>query len=215
MKDKVNTLNMFRSIISSQENDRRQLGVILHESVAQDLYAIRVSLQSYLLEHGSIAQIEEIKKMLNNTISEVQQVANLLLPTVLRDLGFSKAIEDLISQFKTQNLQFKVHIEKDSDNLNFDFQLYIYRLIHELIKVRKIVPEVDFMNLKIKILKDLLLIELIDNGKRDFQTETIGDCNDLKCIKNTVLLYDGAFEVITNKTGTKILITLNINQKYD
>lgn len=202
------TVSLYRSIINSQETDMLNLGNVLHENVAQELYAIRVSLQRFILTNGRTEEIDAIKKMLNATISEVQLIANHLLPTVLRDFGFAKAIDDLISQQKNKKIKFNNSTDRMVENLSIHYQFHLYRIIQEFLYDAAHHPEISIINIKIKITNTLVTVEISDNRELHDTSKYWERIDQFKSIKNSILYYDGAMDIHNHSKGMDLLVTL-------
>ncbi|MCI0919840.1 sensor histidine kinase [Sphingobacterium rhinopitheci] len=201
-------INLYKSIINSQEVDMLNLGHVLHENVAQELYAVRVSLQRYIIMHGRTDEIDAIKKMLNATISELQQIANQLLPTVLRDFGFARAIDDLISQKNNQKIKFKITTDRTVENLSIQYQFHLYRIIQEfLLNVSQHI-EISSISINIRIKNALVNVEISDNRAHSDNEQHWKSSSHFKNIEKSILYYDGMMDIRNNSKGMNLLITL-------
>lgn len=198
-------INLFKAIVNSQEIDMLNLANTLHENVAQELYAIRLLLQRFTLANGRIDEIDRVKKMLNTTISEVQEIANHLLPAVLRDLGFAKAINDLILQSKKKSIKFTITIDPKVESSPIQLQIHVYRIVQEFLQDISQYDEITEIYLKVRSTTIFLVLEIFDNRVSLDQDKLNKYVNT---IKNSILYYDGLIDVQNVNGGVKQLITL-------
>lgn len=214
-KEDTAALNQYRAIINSKEIDMLHLGNKLHENVAQELYAIRLLLQRFILINGKIEEIDTIKKMLNGIISEVQQIANHLLPTVLRDLGFTRAVDDLIVQSKSKSIKFNISIDAKIEGLSICFQNNVYQIIKEFLINIAYYQEISEINLKVKLYDSLVVIETRDNRLKGNSIDLQINNELVKIIKNSILYYDGLVDIQNHRNGMKLIITLKTEISND
>jgi len=204
-----------RLLLKTQEAEILKLGAVLHDSIAQELYAIRVSLQRFILNNGRTDEIEAIKKMLNATITDVQHLANHLFPTILRDFGLAKALDDLISQRKYKKEKIIIHIDRYVDKLSTVCHLHLYRIIKEYLYDVSLHTEISSVVIKMKIMKNNLIMEILDNRSHN-HIININDTQDqYKNIKSSILYFNGLMETQIQATGIKLVITLKIDIHND
>ena len=124
-----------RGVISAQEEERKRIARELHDSTSQSLTSLLVGLRN--LEeandlHTVRTRIEDIRKVVNNTLDEVHTLAWQLRPSVLDDLGLSAALGRYIDDY-----QLRYHIQVDFATRGLDERLPIaletslYRMVQE------------------------------------------------------------------------------------
>ncbi|HXF67690.1 MAG TPA: ATP-binding protein [Burkholderiales bacterium] len=78
-----------------QENERRTIARELHDEIGQALTAVKISLQSLLLEAGSAGsarRIEEGLRIVDRALEQVRSLSLDLRPSQLDDLGLTAAL---------------------------------------------------------------------------------------------------------------------------
>ncbi len=202
----------YRAIIETQEAERDFIGKSLHDSIAQELYAIRINLQRYIMEHGHEEYIMPIKKMLNDTIFNVQNISNDLLPAVLRDMGFQKAVDDMIFRLTRADVRFFVKIDEAVGKETREIQFCAYRVIQELFNNCLRHARAKRINLLVKVSEEALIITVEDNGQgfsRDIES-ALQMGTGLRNIRNRIALYAGTMDMLSSHKGSRIQVKLYI-----
>ena len=120
----------------SEERERRQIAADLHDSVGQilafsarELAALQKSASSETAE-----SLKEVWGQLEKAIHQTRTLTFDLSPSVLYDLGFEVAIEDLIEQFsKKQNIRYGFESCEEFKPLTYPMKILLYRSVRELL----------------------------------------------------------------------------------
>ena len=124
-------------LVQAQETERRALSRELHDEVGQSLSAVLIELRN--LSTGlalrspeqSQNQVEGIKNLVEGTIRVVRNMALLLRPSMLDDLGLVPALKWQAREVsKRTSLDVSVAAELP-DDLPDDFKTCIYRVVQE------------------------------------------------------------------------------------
>jgi len=125
-------------LVEAQENERRSISRELHDEVGQALTGVLVELAnlSTLIRIGEkpalSAKADEIKKQVENSISVVRNMALLLRPSMLDDLGLVPALQWQAREVsKRTGVWVKVAAEGVSEQLPEEHKTCIYRLVQE------------------------------------------------------------------------------------
>lgn len=126
---------MLQAALESQENERKRLAADLHDSIGVMLSTIRLSLSTLVRIEGVPPQpVEQIKTMLDDTITSARRLSRDLLPATLERFGLSNALKELCGQhtlvpgMSIQFLEKGTPYEKSQTD-----QLMIFRVAQELI----------------------------------------------------------------------------------
>ncbi len=125
-------------LVQAQETERRALSRELHDEVGQSLSAVLVELRnlnaglSTRSPEQSRAQVEEIKSLVESTVRVVRNMALLLRPSMLDDLGLVPALRWQAREIsKRTSMDVIVTAELSSDDLPDDYKTCIYRVVQE------------------------------------------------------------------------------------
>jgi len=125
-------------LVQAQETERRALSRELHDEVGQSLSAVLVELRN--LSGGldvrpseqSRHQVEIIKGLVESTVRVVRNMALLLRPSMLDDLGLVPALRWQAREVsKRTSMDVSVAAELPSDNLPDEYKTCIYRVVQE------------------------------------------------------------------------------------
>ena len=118
----------------AQEEERRRLARDLHDEVNQALTAILLRLEA--LSHDSppdrVDEVAELKRLVNQAMEELLNLARQLRPTALDDHGLMPAIETQLKRFAARTgVEVRVSTEGEADTLPDDVQTAVYRILQE------------------------------------------------------------------------------------
>ncbi len=108
-------------VLRAQEEERRRLARDLHDEVNQALTAILLRLEA--LAHDTppqrAAEVAELKKLVNQAMEELLNLARQLRPTALDDHGLTAAIDAQLKRFAARTgIEVRLHTEGDPDALD-------------------------------------------------------------------------------------------------
>jgi two-component system sensor histidine kinase UhpB len=118
----------------AQEEERRRLARDLHDEVNQALTAILLRLEA--LAHDSppdrVEELSELKRLVNQAMEELLNLARQLRPSALDDHGLMPAIETQLKRFASRTgVEVKLDRDGEPDTLAEDVQTAVYRILQE------------------------------------------------------------------------------------
>ena len=193
-----------RAAIEAQEKERYKISASLHDSVCQILYGIRFKLNHLQKNEATETSFSNINQLLDLAIKELRTISGELSPSILKDFGFTSGIKDMIQHL--ENAGFKVYskIDRQADNLSAETQLYIFRIIQELLNNSIKHSGASQANVTVKIDKTQIIIVVKDEGN-GFQTsidQALKEGSGLRAIKNRVSLLKGHLEIRNDQGAT-------------
>ncbi|ERJ57275.1 sensor histidine kinase [Sphingobacterium paucimobilis] len=204
--DKFDTL--YRSFFDMYESELAQIGLTLRDDVAQELYALRVSMQNFIISNGYEDEISALKKRLNDTIRKITTLSNDLLPNVFVHVGFLPAMEDMIFGVKRLGYDLRYKIDARIADKSPEFQFCCYRVVQALLQSWKVNARPYEASLTITVKGNKININLSESrgvGEESFQhyPESV-----LHNVHNRIGLYDGTLEVNRVSESSQVLITM-------
>ncbi len=124
-------------LVEVQETERRAISRELHDEVGQALGALLVDigrLSSTLSgDHPEVrVQLENLKSVAERTFQSVRNIALLLRPSMLDDLGLAAALEWQGREVSRRSeIEVSVESENVPEDLPDEYKIYIYRLVQE------------------------------------------------------------------------------------
>ncbi|MEO8657367.1 MAG: histidine kinase [Bryobacteraceae bacterium] len=124
-------------LLRAQENERRALARELHDEVGQSLSAILMETESAECAHqpGSVREhLASIRTLAERTVNQVRDLALLLRPSMLDDLGLKPALNwHAREASKRTGRNIIVSADDAIDRLPEEHQTCIYRLVQEAV----------------------------------------------------------------------------------
>ncbi len=129
----------------SQEEERQRLSHELHDGTLQDLVGLaqRVELCRSELDSDprrAAQRLDELQKLLGQTLAGVRRISNALRPPVLEDFGLPIALEALCKDLQQEKpaIQCDYSVSGPPRRLPPDVELAVYRVVQEaLTNIRK------------------------------------------------------------------------------
>jgi signal transduction histidine kinase len=159
-------------LLEAQEEERRLISRELHDEVGQALTGVLVEMAnlSNLIrnkeESALSKKADEIKRLLEGAISVVRNMALLLRPSMLDDLGLVPALQwQAREASKRSGIWVKVAAEEVSEELTEDHKTCIYRIVQEAL--HNIIQHANARNVRITVTqeRDRLLLSVQDDGQ--------------------------------------------------
>ena len=169
---RVELKHLSARLLEAQEDERRLISRELHDEVGQALAGVLVEMAnlSNLIRNREEAalskKVDEIKRLLEESIGVVRNMALLLRPSMLDDLGLVPALQwQAREASKRSGLWVKVAAEEVSDELTEDHKTCIYRIVQEAL--HNIVQHANARNVRIAVTQepDRLLLSIQDDGR--------------------------------------------------
>ena len=124
-------------LVEAQESERRSISRELHDGVGQTLGALLVDLGRFstALSDDRVeekVQVERMKSSADRTFQAIRNIALLLRPSMLDDLGLVPALEWQGREVsRHSDIEVEVESENVSDDLPDGYRVCIYRIVQE------------------------------------------------------------------------------------
>lgn len=206
-KKKIQERLIRKKFLEAQEKERERISAILHDSVCQTLFGIRFNLSHLRLANSNIASIANVQKLIDQAIEELRSLSHELSPSLLRDFGFIAGLDDMVKRLASFGFDIKTSISKKADKLPSEMQLYIFRIIQELLN--NVIQHSGSTKAEVSLLIDNQTISLCvrDHGsgmQQDLEELAKGG-SGLRSVINRVGLLSGKMEMNYDK-GTFLRI---------
>jgi signal transduction histidine kinase/ligand-binding sensor domain-containing protein len=219
-KERIEQLKKYSSeILEIQERERRRIARGLHDSIIQNLFAIKLKFVYFenKLPEKLKPTSEEIKKALDETSQEVREISHNLHPVILDDLGLPEAINRLCREFTNRNGISIIYEQSEiPDNLKSDLQINIYRIIQEALANVEKHAEAKKVILSFQSYDSVMEFMIKDDGKgfdKNFSGTQAGEKVHfgLRNIRDRVDLLNGEINIDSQPlAGTRINIKIPV-----
>jgi signal transduction histidine kinase len=159
-------------LVEAQETERRSLSRELHDEVGQSLSAVLVELRNMLAglgvrpEEQLRSQAEVIKGLVEGSIRSIRNMALLLRPSMLDDLGLIPALRWQAREVsKRTSMEVTVATELDSEDLPDDYKTCIYRIVQEALHNCSRHSNATTIRVRVEQKAGMLLLSIQDDGK--------------------------------------------------
>lgn len=198
--------------LTAQEKERNTISRALHDSVCQLLYGIRLNIESVQRTHQLKGEFKNVNELLDQAIKETRQLSYELTPSVLKDFGFVAGVKEMAQRTSTPDFKIETYIDHDADLLNPEVQLYLFRMIQEMISNCIKHAHASRADIKVSFDGNQVVIKVADNGtglKTDVE-EASKSGSGLSGIRNRVDLLNGKIRFSSTKKGLTVTITLTL-----
>jgi signal transduction histidine kinase len=199
-------LERISASIDSMDADRKRLSRELHDGLGQAIIAIKLKLES--IESGnpeiSTGLIANIKSDIDNTISEIRNISNDLMPSVLTEFGIVNALRNMCEEMNEHS-----KIETNfSSNMNVKLsgreETYIYRIAQEALKNIIKHSAATYVKIELFSMDNNITLIIEDNGI-GFESDKISNGNGIFNMRERAKILDGKLSIVTsNNKGTEI-----------
>lgn len=125
--------------VSALEQDRARIGAELHDSLGQNLVAVKLGLEPLLEDAALNASPELLRRLqsalqgIEHSIDETRRISVNLRPPILDELGLFQALSCLVRQLQDSchRTDIELLIKGDERHIGDDLQLCIYRVAQE------------------------------------------------------------------------------------
>jgi signal transduction histidine kinase len=157
-------------LVEAQEEERRSISRELHDEVGQSLGALLVEVGqlSKLVpadDRVTQAQITHIKSVAETAVKSIRDIALLLRPPMLDDLGLIPALEWQAREIsRRSDMEVEVHSEKVSEDLGDETKVTVYRLVQEALNNAATHAAAKNAKVTVAQVSDKITIEITDDG---------------------------------------------------
>jgi signal transduction histidine kinase len=166
-------------LVEAQEQERRAISRELHDEVGQSLSALLMELGNL----GAVApgdaelrgHVESIRKLAESSVNVVRNMALLLRPSMLDDLGLVPALQWQAREIsKRTGMAVTVDAEGVADDLPEDLKTCIYRVVQEALN--NCARHACARSVRIEVVQETQCIRLsvADNGQGFHSAQTRG-----------------------------------------
>ena len=133
MEDQASELSRvsFR-MLEIQESVARRFAHELHDELGGSLTAIKTSLAGFdARSSGDAARLEDCNKLIDQSISNIRELSQLLRPTILDDFGLDAGVHWLVDRFR-ERTHIAVDYRSEFDGrLADETETHLFRIVQE------------------------------------------------------------------------------------
>jgi len=198
----INTENLIiRAIIDTQEKERQRLSKDFHDSLIQQLSAIKF----YISSTSYLTRSQKLKTILNNSnealsdvIIEMRNICFNLMPKTLHEFGLVKAVREFCNHsIYHRKTNFIIEQSNKLPDLSSEIKIDLYRVIQEFINNAIKHGEASEIRISFYFNKNNLKLKLVDNG-RGFDNKQMAEGMGLQNVKSRIKSHNGTLDIVSN-----------------
>jgi PAS domain S-box-containing protein len=203
--------DLSRRMMRVQEEERRNLARELHDGATQNLVTLALHMGRMSRDPNSIspAVLEEWMRLAEQGANELRTVSYLLHPPLLEELGLSMTLQGYVEGFaKRTGIQVTLKRQGDLDNLGFDIELAVFRILQEALS--NVHRHSGSLTSAVQISYDgrTLRLQIADMG-RGIPPGNHGGVG-LGSMRERARLLKGRLAIETGNTGTTVTVELPV-----
>lgn len=208
-------LSISNALIEGEEIERKRIARELHDGLGSMLSGLKMHLNLADRENKEITP--NINGMLNDSIKELRNISQNLMPESLMKLGLEHALRDLCDAHSTAETAIEFQYLNKKSTLPQHFKTMVFRIIQELLNNALKYAKATQILVSCSQNKDVFFITVEDNGIgfNVEEAEKRGGMG-LRNIKNRVAFLNGKLEIDSvPEKGTSTYIELKYNTNHD
>jgi PAS domain S-box-containing protein len=200
---------VIRTIVDTQEKERKRFAMDLHDGLGQQLSAIKFYLSTLKSIQGKLRKkpidlLFKSTEALDQVLAELRNVCFNLMPGTLQSFGLRHALLELCKKIEFDHpIEFDMHIADEIPRLDKSLEIAIFRIMQEFINnsirhgLAKKVRIIMRNNIVENSLANLNIV-LEDNGT-GFQVKHLSEYEGmgLKNVKSRVESYNGQVRIVS------------------
>jgi signal transduction histidine kinase len=170
-RNRLELAGLSARLVEAQEQERRSISRELHDEVGQSLGALLVEVGqlSKLVpaqDEAARAQISHIKSVAETAVKSIRDIALLLRPPMLDDLGLIPALEWQAREIsRRSDMEVEVRSENVSESLSDEMKVCVYRLVQEALNNAATHASAKNTNVTVVQKSDRISVQIHDDGR--------------------------------------------------
>ncbi|HEU0025043.1 MAG TPA: sensor histidine kinase [Thermoleophilaceae bacterium] len=155
-------------VMRAQEEERRRLARDLHDEVNQALTAILLRLEALAQDAppAHAQEVGELKRLVNQAMDELLNLARQLRPSALDDHGLVAAIDAQLKRFAARTgVEVRLQGDVDAESLGEDVQTAIYRVAQEALTNAERHAGATAVEVELEVADGLVELRVRDDGE--------------------------------------------------
>lgn len=203
-------IEIIKSRIEGQEEERTRIARELHDGIAADLTGVKINLNNFSSNRESTENVENIVDRLTQIGNEVRAISHNLSSPAFAETTLEEVMQSFILQFtgkKELSIKLNIFPKIDWEQIDIQIQKELYRIFQEI--VNNTIKYSHATELTAQIVKHDEYLSLIfeDNGKGFDPKRTNG--TGLSNIKKRIQSLNGSID-ISSESGEGCSIVIEV-----
>lgn len=208
-------------LMNLQDEERRKFSRELHDSLGQDLAALKMLLPMISGARPSDPNLSECMQVVDKAIAETRTISHLLHPPLLDEAGLAVAVKWYVDGFAQRSkVDVKVDIPDDLGRLPAAVELTLFRILQESLTNIHRHSGASKAEVNVSRLPGGLVMKIKDFGKGiapatldRFRSDATGTGVGLVGMRERIRELSGQFEITADANGTVIVVTVPVKEE--
>lgn len=205
-----------RTLLRTQDEERRHIARELHDSAGQTLAAIGIDLEQSVQEAHLVAprvamRLEEVQSMVQQLNRDIRTTSYLLHPPLLDETGLSSALNWFVQGFRERSgIALTLDVSDDLGRLPSEMELAIFRVAQECLTNVHRHSGADSVTIRVRREDGSVQVEVSDNGKgipeeRLAEIQSGGSGVGIRGMQERLHHFRAEMKIETAASGTRVV----------
>lgn len=198
-----------RMLVNGMENERRRLSRELHDGIGPYLTSLKHYIENRVKNEDKKA---EMKKIVDDTISEIRLMSNALMPASIDDFGIGVTLTNFIENLKkstTVTIEYEDLTLQENSNISNHQAINLFRISQELINNSLKHAQAKNIRITLSEFDEFISLFYFDDGI-GFDINTVKLGSGITNIKERVEICNGTITINAIPGNTTFEIELPI-----
>jgi len=213
--------NLSARLLTLQDEERRKFARELHDSVGQQLAAMKMALSMLEQKLPGDLVLQDCLKLTDDAIAETRTISHLLHPPLLDEAGLNSAIRWFVEGFaKRSGIQVNLQIQDRPERLESSVELVLFRALQETLTNVHRHSGAKQADVSLGSSEGRLILSVRDHG-RGIPSAVLKSLTDqgsaggvgLAGMTERLREMGGRMEVISNGDGTEVIVRVPVRHR--
>lgn len=193
-KEVIYRRHLARTVLDTQENERKKLAEELHDNVNQLLGVVKLYIEHAIADDAiRDSLLKKSNEYIDKVIEELRNLTRNLAPPLLAELGLEQSLISIAETIEeVQPINIRIDIENiDEVSIQDGQKLMLYRIVQE--QLNNVVKHANAANVTVHLeqIDNKVSLVITDDGRGTDLSTDQGQGMGLRNIRNRIELYQG------------------------
>lgn len=184
-----------------REEERRRLGLDLHDNVCQELAAVGVLLEASRVRKSEDLELGRATQHLTEVIEHLRLVGRDLRPMMLSDLGLTESLRAFTTKVSSLQRRVGARFPTPIPRLDDETEIAVYRVAQEALGNALRHADARNIDLLLRCEHGRLVLQVRDDGRGFDRTAPRTDSLGLASMEERALALGGRLEIVSHPGG--------------
>ena len=202
---------MARGVINAQEQERRRIGLELHDNISQLLGVVKLYIENALSDPNNKEEmLKKSSAYLMDVIGEIRQLSKSLSPSALIDIGLIDSIYDLAENMQeTKNITVDIDCTQCNErDIPAEKKLVIFRILQDQFRHIAEYSHADTIGIDLSMQAEVITLIIEDNGEGCVGADPEKE-KSIENIRHRLEIFNGILEITpAQEKGCRMKVVL-------